>query len=154
MKQVFAFLASKKQEYANNKLMGLLDRAANGDRPLECLQALATVHAYFGLAFKDINDFVIKYPDPKDKFERAINDHAEEDVTHYLIFLDEWEDLGGDKLLERFEGLLSDEAPREKKSTSRQAMQLLWSDAVNLHNRKLAFDMCKQRRPVCAVCNG
>ncbi|RMH94122.1 hypothetical protein EBB59_02865 [Lysobacter pythonis] len=46
---------------------------------------------HLGMTFRDVNKFIIPFDNPKDKFEAAINEHAEVDSKHWNMLL---HDLG------------------------------------------------------------
>jgi hypothetical protein len=52
--------------------------------------------ANFILGFRDLNRWFLRYPEPRDEYERAINRHTLEDETHAALFLEDWAELGFD----------------------------------------------------------
>lgn len=53
----------------------------------------------FVMGFRDLNRYYVRYPEPQDDLERALNEHAAEDATHSALFLKDWEILGVDAQL-------------------------------------------------------
>ena len=56
----------------------------------------APLFANFILGFSDLNRWFLRYPEPRDGYEAAINAHTEEDETHSALFLEDWRELGFD----------------------------------------------------------
>lgn len=66
----------------------------------ERLARLAPCFAYFVLAFRDLQLYVLKYSTAEaksDRFKKAINAHCYEDSTHWQWFLADLQTLGLDK---------------------------------------------------------
>jgi hypothetical protein len=61
--------------------------------------AFAPLFANFILGFSDLNRWFLRYPEPRDGYEAAINAHTEEDETHSALFLEDWQELGLDAQL-------------------------------------------------------
>ena len=59
----------------------------------------APLFANFILGFSDLNRWFLRYPEPRDGYEAAINAHTEEDETHSALFLEDWRELGFDAQL-------------------------------------------------------
>lgn len=59
----------------------------------------APLFANFILGFSDLNRWFLRYPEPRDEYEAAINAHTEEDETHSALFLEDWRELGLDARL-------------------------------------------------------
>jgi hypothetical protein len=84
--------------------------AALGDHPLftwlasddlppkERLMILPSV-ATVAMGFRDVNRWVLRYPQAADDLERGINVHTFEDQTHSRLFLADWRRLGLDRRL-------------------------------------------------------
>jgi len=153
-------------EYKKHKLWSLLDGSylntldnvdPSKKTALQRLKYFAPTISYFILSFKDVNDFVLPYENPKNSLEKSINTHAVEDATHYRLFIEDWEKLGGDSLLDPYSNLIpvptsgdhriipSETAMTTKTgfSNTGQVMSFLWSDSANRHNRKLLFEYTK-----------
>ena len=64
--------------------------------PLGRRFVFAPLFANFILGFSDLNRWFLRYPEPRDGYEAAINAHTEEDETHSALFLEDWRELGFD----------------------------------------------------------
>ena len=67
--------------------------------PLGRRFVFAPLFANFILGFSDLNRWFLRYPEPRDGYEAAINAHTEEDETHSALFLEDWRELGFDAQL-------------------------------------------------------
>ena len=72
---------------------------ANAEVPLSQRFVFAPLFANFILGFRDLNRWFLRYPQPRDVYEAAINAHTEEDETHSALFLEDWRELGLDAQL-------------------------------------------------------
>ena len=72
---------------------------ASADVPLAQRFVFAPLFANFILGFRDLNRWFLRYPQPRDVYEAAINAHTEEDETHSALFLEDWRELGLDAQL-------------------------------------------------------
>lgn len=70
------------------------DETSLKDR-LMILPSVATV----AMGFRDVNRWVLRYPQASDELERGINVHTFEDQTHSRLFLEDWRRLGLDRRL-------------------------------------------------------
>jgi hypothetical protein len=61
--------------------------------PLEQRFAFSPVMIDFIMGFADMNKWFLRYEDPQNELERAINDHTDEDATHSRLFYDNWYSL-------------------------------------------------------------
>jgi hypothetical protein len=161
MQQVFARIDELGTIYQGHRLWHMLKSGDGAAAALRKLRAFAPAISHFILGFRDFNDFVLPYQNPQTPLEHAINNHAVEDSTHFRPFIEDWEKLGGNVLLQPYEHLipgLSQEDHRLESahtiaslrqdghvegggvpmlSLSGQVLSFLWSDAANRHNRKL-----------------
>jgi len=162
MEYVFAHIERHTVRYQQHPLWAMLKHGDGPESARKKLCAFAPAISHFILAFRDFNDFVVPYENPKTALEFAINNHAIEDSTHFRPFIEDWEKLGGDMLLTPYEhmipGLPEEDHRVESKDTiaslkqaagadadkvmswSGQTFSFLWSDAANRHNRKLLHD--------------
>lgn len=53
----------------------------------------------FIMGFRDFNRYYVRYPNPTNALEEALNTHAEEDETHSALLLEDWVTLRIDDLL-------------------------------------------------------
>jgi hypothetical protein len=53
----------------------------------------------FIMGFRDLNRYFIRYENPTDDLQRALNEHAAEDATHSALLLQDWPFLGIDRIL-------------------------------------------------------
>jgi len=72
---------------------------ATADVPLARRFVFAPLFANFILGFRDLNRWFLRYPQPRNAYEAAINAHTEEDETHSALFLEDWRELGLDAQL-------------------------------------------------------
>src|ERR1700745_844922 len=72
---------------------------ARADGPLEERFIFAPLFANLILGFLALNRWFLRYPQPRDRYEAAINAHTEEDETHSALFLEDWRELGLDARL-------------------------------------------------------
>ena len=72
---------------------------ADPEVPLGRRFVFAPLFANFILGFSDLNRWFLRYPEPRDRYEAAINAHTEEDETHSALFLEDWRELGFDAQL-------------------------------------------------------
>lgn len=96
MRQVLAAIADRRAEIDAHPLYRWM---GGDDAPLEERFVFAPLFANFILGFRDMNRWFMRYPDPRDAFEEAINRHTEEDETHSELFLEDWAELGLDEHL-------------------------------------------------------
>ncbi|ETW04193.1 hypothetical protein H310_04538 [Aphanomyces invadans] len=153
MERVMAHIDALNAQYAQHPLWDSLASGHGGKVARAKLQAFAPAISYFILAFRDFNDFVLPYDTPKTDLEAALNVHALEDSTHYKLFLEDWEKLGGDALLAPYAPLIAGLPDDDHRAQSTQSsaslapstrtLSFLWSDDSNRHNRKLMFALTK-----------
>ncbi|KAF0775453.1 hypothetical protein AaE_000846 [Aphanomyces astaci] len=153
MERIMDHIDTLNTQYTKHPLWQSLACGQGGKVARAKLQAFAPAISYFILAFRDFNDFVLPYESPQSELEAALNVHALEDSTHYKLFLEDWEKLGGDGLLVPFAqliaGLPEDDhrVPSTQSSVSlapsTRTLSFLWSDATNHHSRKLMFALTK-----------
>lgn len=145
-------------EFKTHKLWKAFFRGEQGaDVALTSLRACLPAISYFIMAFRDLNELILPYENPENVLQMAINEHAKEDCTHYKLFIEDWEKLGGDKLLEAYDHLIPGLVQNDHQaaitetfatmksdrtiSCSSKMLSFLWSDATNRHNRRL-FHNC------------
>ncbi|CAF3153076.1 unnamed protein product [Rotaria socialis] len=165
MTSVFERIDQQLVKYKRHKLWKTFFQSGKGSKAaLATLKAYAPAISYFIMGFRDFNEFVLPYETPQNALQTAINEHAKEDCTHYKLFIEDWEKLGGDKLISAYDALIpglpledhhacitetfatmrSESAP----SCSTKMLSFLWSDATNRHNRKL-FHNCTRLVHTC-----
>jgi hypothetical protein len=103
MKEVFQLIDLEARKLAKNTLF--VDWLNNDAIPVSEKFLFTPLALDFVMGFRDLNKYFIRYLDPKNTFERAINAHAREDETHSVLLLSDWVALGMDS---RFPG-----APRD-----------------------------------------
>ncbi|WP_338845449.1 hypothetical protein V8J88_17160 [Massilia sp. W12] len=155
MQQVFARIEACTDSYQRHPLWQHLQAGQGAQSALQKLRCFAPAISHFILGFRDFNDFVAPYAAPQSALEMAINQHAIEDASHFRLFIEEWEKLGGDALLDLYASQIpalpgADQreesadtmaslqaARRALPSISTRTLSFLWGDAANRHNRKL-----------------
>lgn len=95
MHRVLAVVREARERLASHPFFEWLDAAPV---PLIDKLAFSPVLADFIMGFADLNKWFIKYPQPADALQEALNEHASEDQTHSKLFVDEWTKLGLDGL--------------------------------------------------------
>jgi hypothetical protein len=158
MQQVFARIDEQATQYQQHPLWDMLKSGAGAEAALQKLRAFAPAISHFILGFRDFNDFVLPYANPATPLEHAINNHAVEDSTHFRPFIEDWEKLGGDLLLQQYEHLIPGRAQEDHRLESDHSIaclrskgesvpdmsgvmySFLWSDLANRHNRKLLHE--------------
>src|SRR5262245_24503753 len=88
-------------EHRTERLFGqpFLSWLRRGDVRLEDKLLFAPVFVTFILGFRDMNRWFLRYPEPRDEVERALNRQAAEDQTHSRLFLEDFRKLGLDERL-------------------------------------------------------
>ncbi|MGW8356507.1 hypothetical protein [Streptomyces wedmorensis] len=72
------------------------DWLARDTVPLEDRLTFLPILANFSMGFRDVNKWVLRYPNASDELRQAINAHTFEDQTHSRLYLEDWEKLGLD----------------------------------------------------------
>ncbi|MBV8542100.1 MAG: hypothetical protein JO063_09590 [Pseudonocardiales bacterium] len=67
--------------------------------PLTERLQFAPMGAFFIMQFRDMNRWVLRFPQPRDEFEWVINFGTYEDEKHSRLFLEDWRKLGLDQRL-------------------------------------------------------
>ena len=67
--------------------------------PLEERLQFAPMGAYFIMQFRDMNRWVLRFPQPRDEFEWVVNFGTYEDEKHSRLFLEDWHKLRLDQRL-------------------------------------------------------
>jgi hypothetical protein len=98
MKEVFQLIDAESQKLAKNTLFA--DWLHHEAVPLREKFLFTPMALDFVMGFRDLNKYFIRYPDPKNEFELAINTHAREDQTHSALLLRDWVALGMDSHFE------------------------------------------------------
>jgi hypothetical protein len=125
MKHVLKHIMCQKREFAR---AGLFEHLKNERlTPRERL-AFIPAMAHFIMSFGDLNRFVLRYADPQNELERAVNTHTIEDETHWKWYLDDLTLLGLDGA-----------------SSKTEVLRQLWNDDSQA-SRKLSYrliELCK-----------
>lgn len=75
------------------------DWVASEETPLEDRLTFLPMLSNFSMGFRDVNKWVLRYPQAGDVLEEGINLHSFEDETHSRLFLEDWRRLGLDERL-------------------------------------------------------
>ncbi|MGK7916350.1 MAG: hypothetical protein AB4038_12545 [Prochloraceae cyanobacterium] len=91
MKEVFALIDKKQQEFAESPFFKFLQ-----DTSLTPRQRLAFApgFSHFVMSFKDLNKYVFRVETINNKIEALINQHTHEDDHHWVWFLEDLQKLG------------------------------------------------------------
>jgi thioredoxin reductase len=94
MKEVLAFIETKKQEFAKLPFFEFLqDKSIHPKQRL----AFAPCVAPFAMNFGDLNKFILREENPTNRIQEIINIHTYEDDHHWLWFLEDLKKLGLDQ---------------------------------------------------------
>lgn len=93
MKNVFRRIRLRAGELARHSLFAWLART---DVPASQKFVFAPMALDFIMGFRDLNKYYIKYENPSDEREIAINTHAAEDEVHSALLMQDWASLGLD----------------------------------------------------------
>lgn len=125
MKHVLKHIMRQKREFARAELFARLK-----DERLTPRERLAFIPAmaHFIMSFGDLNRYVLRYTDPQNELERAVNTHTIEDEAHWQWYLEDLALLGLDRA-----------------SSKTEVLRQLWSDESQA-SRKLSYrliQLCK-----------
>lgn len=96
MKEIFRLIDAESAKLAENPLF--TDWFRNGSIPAGEKFVFLPLALDFIMGFRDLNKYFIRYPEPENAFELAINAHAREDETHSALLLRDWAALGSGRL--------------------------------------------------------
>jgi hypothetical protein len=90
MKEVMALRDSRQAEIGKHRFFEWLNDASVpiGDR-----LKFAPMAAFFVMQFRDMNRWVLRFPEPRDEFEWIINLGTRQDERHSRMFLEDWRKL-------------------------------------------------------------
>src|SRR5512142_1996596 len=88
MKHVFRRIHARSERLAQNRLF--TQWLASDEVSPEGKLAFVPMALDFVMGFRDFNKYYVRYPNPKNELEAAINTHASEDETHSSLLLDDW----------------------------------------------------------------
>lgn len=122
MKEVFAHIAQKSTEYAENSMFVYLrDSRIEAHRRLEFVPWIS----HFVMTFADLyNSFLVEEP-PADALQELVNTHLREESTHWKWFLTDLETMGLNPTM-----------------NFTDALKLLWGKET-LKTRELAYAVCQ-----------
>ncbi len=96
MKEVLAFIEKKKQEFSQLPFFEFLqDKSIDHQHRL----AFTPCVAPFVMGFGELNKYVFREEPTSDPIQRIINKHTYEDDHHWLLFLEDLQQLGFDRTL-------------------------------------------------------
>ncbi|CAF3148497.1 unnamed protein product [Rotaria socialis] len=142
MTSVFDRINQQLGKYKRHKSWKTLFQSGKGPNvALSTLKAYAPVISYFIMAFCDFNEFVLPYETPQNALQIAANEHAKEDYTHYKLFIEDWENLSGDKLTSGSDGIIAigGESPI---GAAKLVMHLFKEEAGRLLNFVIPHGIC------------
>jgi hypothetical protein len=90
MKHVWTALRKGRRDVARHPFFAWLNA---DDVPLPDKFIFSPVMIDFIMSFADMNKWFLRYEDPQSDFEKAINQHTEEDATHSRFFVENWSHL-------------------------------------------------------------
>jgi hypothetical protein len=122
MKQVFAHIIRRSDEYAQEPLFAYLR-----DAGVDAGEKLAFVPwaSHFVMTFADLYHFFLPAEHPADRYEELANIHLSEESSHWKWFLADLTTVGMDPTM-RFT----------------EALRFVWSESTT-RTRKLAYEICK-----------
>lgn len=117
MKEVFALIEAKKQEFAQTPFIKFLqDKSIHPKRRL----AFAPCFAPVAMGFADLNKYVWRDESSKDPIQAIINQYTYEDDHHWIWFLEDMQDLDCDLCM-----------------NFNDALKFLWSDETQLSRQTI-----------------
>jgi hypothetical protein len=87
MKRVWQELRAGRSRVQNHQFFDWLNSETV---PLERRFVFSPVMIDFIMGFADLNKWFLRYPEPQNELQRAINEHTEEDQTHSRLFYENW----------------------------------------------------------------
>jgi hypothetical protein len=96
MEQVLQFVTERQVTLDSHPLFEWM---ANEEIPAENRLLLLPIMVNFAMGFRDVNKWVLRYPQAANEMELGINIHTFEDQTHSRLYLEDWRRLGLDKRL-------------------------------------------------------
>lgn len=96
MRRLLSQINSRKQEFTDHAFFAFLRDSSF--TPAQRL-TFAPASAPFVMAFADLNKHVLHVEAPQNKFDEILNVHADEDATHFQMYLRDLSTLGFDKPL-------------------------------------------------------
>jgi hypothetical protein len=99
MKQVLKIIQERRKKHESNEYIVWLNEQAKNNPAIERVYEIALIVAHFHLSFTDVNRLAWYYPNPTDNYMKAINLHADEDGTHFRLFIQDLKTLGCDTRL-------------------------------------------------------
>lgn len=103
MKRVFDFIEKEKEKIYNHPDLVRERAVDNGENPnffkIPVHRKFDWLPSFIHLSmtFSDINTMYLKYENPTNEYQKAINDHVDEDSEHYKLFLHDLQVLGFDE---------------------------------------------------------
>ena len=97
MKNIFRLIGTKASELSRSPLFA--DWFADDQIPAREKFIFTPMALDFIMGFRDFNRYFVRYPEPQNELEAAINAHASEDETHSALLLKDWSTLGIDEHL-------------------------------------------------------
>jgi hypothetical protein len=99
-------------------------RDENGISPKNKLQRFMPMWVMDIMGYRDLNHYALRYDEPKDDGERAINRWIDSLSTHSVLFLNDWDALGMDDIVDW---------------TGRETMEFLFLDpGMDIHRENAA----------------
>jgi hypothetical protein len=96
MEQVLRFVAERQAALDKHPLFEWM---AGAEVSAEGRLTMLPIMANFAMGFRDVNMWVLRYPQAANDLERGINIHTFEDQTHSRLYLEDWRRLGLDQRL-------------------------------------------------------
>lgn len=98
MKNIFRLIGTKASELSIHPLF--TNWLASETVPASEKFVFTPMALDFIMGFRDFNRYFVRYPNPRNELEEAINGHAAEDETHSLLLLKDWATLDLDAFLQ------------------------------------------------------
>jgi hypothetical protein len=96
MKRILELVEGRKAQVAAHPFFRWIE---GGGAPPADKFNFAPALVSFTMSFRDLNRWFLRYPEPANAYERAINKHTFEDETHSRLFIEDWRKLGLDERL-------------------------------------------------------
>lgn len=91
MKHVLRTIFERKKRFAAR---GLFETLKDEALPVRARLTFVPAMAHFIMSFSDLNRSVLRFAEPRDELEHAVNQHTREDEQHWRWYIEDLEALG------------------------------------------------------------
>lgn len=93
MQRLFDYIDSQKKILHDHPML-IKSRDLNRAVPVENRFDWAPAFIHLSQTFRDLNQFLLPYPNPQNEYELALTEHCKEDASHWKLFLEDLQELG------------------------------------------------------------